>query len=202
MRILEIQSSPMGAHSASREVSGRLLQRWMNRYPDAMRVTHDFGGSQGLPHWTGEQVQASFTPIEARSKDQARCLEVSDRLCRELEEADLILIASPMWNFTIPSSLKAWIDHVVRAGVTFKYTEKGPVGLLSAGKRLFVVQASGGFYQSPSPMESHDHVGVYLRQIFGFLGVQDCQVIRAEGTALSRPEAVGAGLQAVEAMVI
>ena len=155
-----------------------------------------------LPHLDKPAVIAITTknPVEAESLKEAAYL--SDKLIDELMLSDLLVIASPMWNFGIPSSLKAWIDHVVRAGKTFNYAGATVEGL-AKGKKAILVLASGGVF-SEGPWKSWDTVEPYLRQILGFIGIDDIQTVRAEGMNIP-PLAVHAvpnGEKAVEALVI
>jgi FMN-dependent NADH-azoreductase len=119
-------------------------------------------------------------------------------LSAEVLAADVIVVAAPMWNFAVPSALKAWVDHIVLAGVTFRYGENGPVGLLEK-KRLFIVEASGGDY-SGSEMGRKNHAAPYLKDIFGFLGVHDATVIAVSGTAYRREASVAEALRMVESL--
>mgnify|MGYP001579417933 FL=1 len=115
-------------------------------------------------------------PAEQRNEIEQQALERSNQLTDELVEADVLVLAAPMYNFAIPSTLKAWLDHVLRAGVTFKYGETGPQGLLT-GKRAYVLTARGGIYAG----SSLDHQEPYLRQVLGFVGIHDVTFIHAEG---------------------
>ena len=131
--------------------------------------------SSGLPSINQEWVLANFTEQSARSDDQQKTLSLSDELISELQWADTIILASPIYNFSVPSALKAWIDHVCRAGLTFNYTENGPVGLFS-DKRVILVMTSGGV-----PVDSAvDFATPYLRQVFNFIGITDIQTVRAD----------------------
>ena len=134
---------------------------------------------------------AIMTPTEKRTVQQTAAASHADRLIEEVEAADVIVLAAPMYNFSVPSTLKAWIDHVARAGRTFNYTEKGPVGLLT-GKKVFVVTARGGVY-SEGPAKSFDFHEPYLRAVLGFLGLNDVTFVYVEGLAVSSDSAT-AGL--------
>jgi FMN-dependent NADH-azoreductase len=124
-----------------------------------------------------------YTPAEKRSSDQTQLLALSEALIEELFAADTIVIASPMHNFGVPSTLKAWIDHISRAGRTFSYGANGPQGLLK-GKRAILVLASGGVY-SNGQMKALDFTEPYLRAVLGFLGITEVDVVRVEGVAMS-----------------
>lgn len=180
-QILIIEVSPRGKDSASRSVSGTLIAQLGDRYPSAKLVCRDLAVEQ-LPHLDEFTLRAISTkdPAEARRlKDTAR---QSDQLTDELLESDLLVIATPMWNFGIPSVLKAWIDLVVRPGRTFRYTDNGVIGL-AKGKRAILILASGGVF-TEGPWRSWDFVEPYLRQILRFIGVTDVQTIRVEGMNL------------------
>ncbi|MBC7692152.1 MAG: NAD(P)H-dependent oxidoreductase [Methylotenera sp.] len=204
MNLLEIQASPMES-SASREVSTALVQRLLERERNSRISKNTFAGvkirsvstEDSVPHWTAAQVQASFTPPESRSSQQTRLLDFSDELCNELIQADTVVIATPMWNFSIPSALKAWIDHIVRVGVTFRYGAHGPEGLLSPNKELHLVVSSGGMY-SQGPLTELDHASSYLRHVFGFMGIQKITLIRVENTAMDRHTAVQSALSEIQ----
>jgi FMN-dependent NADH-azoreductase len=132
-----------------------------------------------IEHLTAERFTALSTPPERRSILQQQVVAESDALVAELQAADVLVIGLPMYNFGVPSTLKAYFDHVARAGVTFRYTEHGPVGLL-AGKRAYVIATRGGRHAgTPSDLQS-----AYVRQFLGFLGIADVEFIYAEGLAL------------------
>src|SRR6266853_218592 len=200
-QILIVESSPRGTASASRTLTGKLRQRLEIQYPQARIIERDLVKDQ-LPHLDQPTLKAISTkdPVEAASLKEAARL--SDRLVDELMMSDLLVIARPMWNFGIPSSLKAWIDYVVRAGKTFNYAGAGVEGL-AKGKKAILVLASGGVF-SEGPWKSWDYVEPYLRQILGFIGIEDVQTVRAEGMNIP-PLAIHAvpnGEKAVEAFVI
>lgn len=176
--ILLIEASPRGNGSASRSVADTLVARLADRYPSATLLRRDLAGER-LPHLDDVTLRAisSKDPAEtARLKEAAR---LSDQLTDELLEADLLVIATPMWNFGIPSALKAWIDLVVRPGRTFRYADGGVLGL-AKGKKAILVLASGGVF-TEGPWRPWDFVEPYLRQILGFIGVVDVQTVRVEG---------------------
>jgi FMN-dependent NADH-azoreductase len=171
------------------------------QYPGAALIERDLV-KDSLPHLDQQTLRAISTkdPLEVESLREAAHL--SNQLVEELMMSDLLVIACPMWNFGIPSSLKAWIDYVVRAGRTFNYAGAGVEGL-AKGKRAILVLASGGVF-SDGPWKSWDSVEPYLRQILGFIGIEDVQTIRAEGMNIP-PLAIHAvpnGEKAIEALVI
>jgi FMN-dependent NADH-azoreductase len=200
-QILIVESSPRGPESASRTLAGKVRARLAAQYPEARIVERDLV-HDNVPHLDESTLKAMTTrdPVEAGTLKDA--LHLSDELTEELLSSDLLVIASPMWNFGIPSSLKAWIDHVVRAGKTFNYAGAGVEGL-AKGKKAILVLASGGVF-SEGPWKPWDTVEPYLRQILGFIGIDDVQTVRAEGMniPLLATYAVPNGEKAVEALVI
>jgi FMN-dependent NADH-azoreductase len=196
-QILIVESSPRGTESASRKLTRKLRERLEAQYPKAKFVVRDLAKDK-LPHLDQPAVKA----ISTKDPAEAEALKLSNQLTDELLASDLLVIASPMWNFGIPSSLKAWIDHVVRAGKTFNYAGAGVEGL-AKGKKAILVLASGGVF-SEGPWKPWDTVEPYLRQILGFIGIDDVQTVRAEG--MNMPSlaiyAVPNGEKAVEALVI
>src|SRR5665213_2656710 len=178
-QILIIVVSPKGSDSASRKVTRNLSARLEARYPEANIVHRDLSKDK-IPHMDYSTLKAisSKDPAEVQAnKESAR---ISDQLTDELLASDLLVIATPMWNFGIPSLLKAWIDQVVRAGRTFNYAENGVVGL-AKNKKAILVLASGGVF-SQGPWKPWDFVEPYLRAVLGFIGIQDVQTVRVEGT--------------------
>ncbi len=200
-QILIVESSPRGSESASRKLTSKVRERLEIQYPEARVIERDLAKDK-LPHLDQPTLKAMTTqdPVEVESLKEAAYL--SDQLIDELLLSDLLVIACPMWNFGIPSSLKAWIDHVVRAGKTFNYAGVAVEGL-AKGKKAILVLASGGVF-SEGPWKSWDSVEPYLRQILGFIGIDDVQTVRAEGMNIP-PLAIHAvpnGEKAVEALVI
>ncbi len=136
-------------------------------------------------------VGAYFTPPEQRSDEQQQMIRLSDEVVAELMSADIVVVGAPMYNFSVSSTLKSWIDHVARAGVTFKYTETGPVGLVH-GKKFVIFTSRAGVYSS-GPAQAMDFQETYLRGVLGFLGITDVSFISAEGLAMG-DEAVNTAL--------
>jgi FMN-dependent NADH-azoreductase len=200
-RILIIESSPRGSESASRTLTGKVRARLEAQYPEATFIERDLVKDK-LPHLDQPTLRAISTKDPAEAESLKDASHLSDQLTEELLSSDLLVIASPMWNFGIPSSLKAWIDHVVRAGKTFSYAGAGVEGL-AKGKKAILVLASGGVF-SEGPWKPWDTVEPYLRRILGFIGIDDVQTVRAEGMNIP-PLAiysVSNGEKAVEALVI
>jgi FMN-dependent NADH-azoreductase len=200
-RILIVESSPRGPESASRKLAGKVRERLEAQYPEAKVVMRDLAKDR-IPHLDQATVKAISTRDPAEAESLKDALHLSEQLTEELISSDILVIASPMWNFGIPSSLKAWIDHVVRAGRTFNYAGAGVEGL-AKGKKAILVLASGGVF-SDGAWKPWDTVEPYLRQILGFIGIDDVQTVRAEGMNIPSLAnyAVPNGEKAVEALVI
>lgn len=180
--ILHLDSSPMGDASVSRKFSRKVVSGLVQKYPDHHLITHDLAQNP-VPHLSPANLAAFFVPEDQRTPDQAAAAKLSDQLVDELLRADIIVIGAPMWNLAIPSTLKAWIDHIVRVGKTFKYTETGAKGLLPNTKKVIIVSSRGGVY-TQGPAQSFDFQETYLKGIFQFLGVTDISFVRAEGTSM------------------
>ena len=197
--ILLITSSPR-VESYSTRIARSLAAKLASRSPGSMVVVRDLA-REPLPHIDDGFVVARSLPPEKLTAAQKAALTVSDTLLKELFAADTIIIAAAMINFGIPSNLKAYIDYIVRPGVTFKYSEKGPEGLVK-GKKLYLVLARGGVY-TQGPMQQLNFQDTYLRTTLGFIGLSDTEVITVEGVAFG-PEvaerAVSAALERVSAI--
>ena len=184
MNLLQIDSSALGANSATRELTRALVARWTHDRPNAALVVRDLDANP-LPHLT----HATLSGQDA---------ELGAQVMAEFLAADVIVLGAPMYNFGIPSTLKAWIDRIAVAGKTFRYTANGPQGLV-AGKKLIVASARGSALGDHSPADFQE---AYLRQLFGFLGVTDIEFVRAEGLGLSpehRAKAMQAALEKIDA---
>jgi FMN-dependent NADH-azoreductase len=179
-KILVIDSSPRTA-SLSRKLTKDIADKLAGQYADA-QITHRDLAATPLPHLTEEVITAYYTPADKRSESLKNAVALSDAAIDELKAADVVVIGAPMWNFNIPSVLKAWIDHVVRSGVTFAYGQNGVEGLLK-GKKAIVVVTSGGVY-SKGPMQVMDFQATYLRSLLGFIGITDVSFVRAEGVSM------------------
>lgn len=176
--ILMIEVSPRGKDSASRVVSNKLAERLADLYPGAKILRHDLA-AEHLPHLDGTTLRAISTRDPVEEESLRASAHQSDQLTNELLESDLLVMATPMWNFGIPSALKAWIDLVVRPGRTFQYSDSGVLGL-AKNKKAILVLASGGVF-TEGPWRSWDFVEPYLRQILAFIGIVDVQTVRIEG---------------------
>jgi FMN-dependent NADH-azoreductase len=188
--ILHIDSSVRSTGSLTRQLGGEYIAKLKAANPAANVVTRDLAANP-LPHLTEQVIGAYFTPAEQRNAEQAAAIKTSDALVDELLAADTIVIGAPMYNFSVTSGLKAWIDHVARAGRTFQYGANGIQGLVT-GKKVVVFVASGGVY-SEGPAAAYDHITTYLRAVLGFLGLTDVTFIVAEGVAMGE-EAVANAL--------
>ncbi len=181
-KILHIDSSPMGDKSVSKKLTANIISALKEKFPESTVISHDFGTTP-LPHVSPEVLVAFFTPADQQSPAQAAAIKVSDELTEELLNADIIVIGAPMWNLNIPSALKAWIDHIVRAGKTFQYTAEGAKGLVSADKKVIIASSRGGMY-TEGPAVGYDFQEPYLKTLFGFLGIHNVSVVRAEGVSM------------------
>lgn len=175
--LLRVDSSPR-QQSKTRALTDRFEQSWLTANPDGLIVRRDLT-REDLPFLNEKWINASYTPEAQRTDEQRALLAESDELVDELFQADEIVIGSPMWNFGAPASMKAYIDLIARAGKTFRYTEKGPEGLLK-GKRVVVITSRGGSYAKNTPFAAWDYQEPYLRQVFQFLGITDVTFINAE----------------------
>ncbi len=180
--ILHIDSSPMGEKSVSKKLTQKVVETLTREHPDSRLISHDFGTSP-LPHLDPLVLSAFFTPPAQQSQAQSDAIKVSDLMTDEVLAADVLVIGAPMWNLSIPSALKAWIDHIVRAGKTFKYGPSGAEGLIPKGKKVIVVSSRGGVY-TEGPTKAYDFQETYLRTIFSFMGITDVSFVRAEGVSM------------------
>lgn len=185
LNILRIDSSAGGVDSVSRRLGDEVVARLLAQHPDAQVTTIDLAG--GMPHIDDRWVQANLTPADQRDAAQQARLTESDAAIATLRAADAVVVTAPIYNFSIPSVLKAWIDHVCRAGLTFRYTAEGPQGLLH-DRPVYLAMASGGV-----PFGSAvDFASSYLRQVFRFIGIEDVRLVGAERVAAD-PVAARAG---------
>jgi FMN-dependent NADH-azoreductase len=171
--ILRLDASANINTSNSKKLGDELIDRLLALHPGAIVQQRDL--NQDIAFIDENWVAANFTPVDQRSEAQRELLAFSDKLIDEIKQADAIVLTTPMYNFGIPATLKAWIDLISRAGVTFRYTAEGPVGLIK-GKRVDIVITTGGVpLQSPV-----DFVSDYLKQVFRFIGIEDINVIGAD----------------------
>ncbi len=190
MKILQIKSSVFNGSGQSSRLAEAFVALLRKQRPEAKLVQRDLVADP-VPHLDGARAGAFFAKPEERSAEQSAVIAYSDTLIDELRSADVLVLGLPMYNFGVPSQLKAWFDHIARAGVTFKYTEKGAVGLLT-GKKAYVFAARGGVYGD------HDAQTQFVRQFLGFIGITDVEFVYAEGLAIS-PESRNNSLIAAQA---
>lgn len=179
--ILHIISSPRAEVSASRKLGNAVIQKVQEKYSDTIVKERDLTKSK-VPLLEEVHINTFFTPAENHSEEQQSISKYSEGLITELKEADIIVIDSPMYNFSVPATLRAYFDFTSRAGYTFKYDENGPKGLLN-DKKLYVAFTSGNIY-SEGPYQIYDSNIPYIKNIFGFYGVSDISVFRAEGLSI------------------
>jgi len=196
-RILLVTSSPRGGASHSSRIARSLADQLASGDSRSSVVVRDLS-KEPLAHIGEDFVTALGTAPEQRTPAQSAAVALSDRLIAELFDADVIVIASAMINFGVSSTLKTYIDHLLRAGATFRYTANGPEGLVK-GKKAFIVQASGGIY-SEGPAKAANFQDTYLRHVLGFIGITDVDVIHIEGVAFG-PEATEKALAAAAGQV-
>lgn len=197
MKLLHIDSSILGQNSASRELSAAWVAQWRQEHPRA-QIRHVDLAHQPLAHLSGKIFAARSTPDTPRDTALQSDVDADRSALADFLAADVVVIGAPMYNFSIPSQLKAWIDRIVVAGKTFRYTANGPEGL-AQGKKAVIVISRGGIY-SAGPAAAMDHQESYLRSVLGFIGVTDVEVIRAEGLAKGpdqRTEAMSAAHRAI-----
>ncbi len=179
--LLILNSSPR-SKSVSRRLASHVAQEWAARNPGSRIIERDLV-AESLPFLTESWIQASATPAPQRTPEQQQALALSDALIEELMEADVVVLGVPMHNFSIPASLKAWFDLITRAGKTFSYGEKGPVGLIPPGKQVLAIVSRGGSYGEGTPASAADFQVPYLRHMLGFVGLSNITVIEADKQA-------------------
>lgn len=173
--LLQINSSIFSSGGHSSQLANEFVATWRANNPDAHSEVRDLANDP-LPHLDAQRVSAFFTQPDARTPEQQGYVDESDALINEIKQSEIIVIGLPMYNFGIPSTLKAYFDHIARAGVTFRYTENGPEGLLS-GKKVYIFAARGGMYAGTAL----DSQTTYVRDFLNFLGITDIEFIYAEG---------------------
>lgn len=176
--LLKVQAALFGTQGHSTQLADQFAANWLAANPDGRVITRDLAANP-IPHLTAERFQSLLAKPEERTADQKAVSDFSDELIAELKNADVIVFAVPMYNFSVPSTLRAYFDHIARSGVTFRYTSEGPEGLIK-GKKTYAFIARGGFYP-----EGVDTQTSYLRQFLGFIGLTDVQFVHAEGLAIN-----------------
>ena len=178
MNILHLDSSILGDHSASRQLSRGVVESFTAAHPGTEVVYRDLA-AEALNHFSGATLAAAGTPAEGRDAAQKLEVDTNEAVLQEFLNADVVVLGAPMYNFSISSQLKAWIDRIAVAGRTFRYTEAGPEGLCK-GKKVIVVSTAGGLHSGQPTSAGHDDL---LKVLFGFIGVTDLQFVHAQGLA-------------------
>ncbi len=196
--LLQLTTSLFSGNGQSSRLAEAFVKRWRKENPDGRVIVRDLANTP-VPHLDGARFGAFLAKPESRTAEQRAVIDYSDSLIEELRRADVIVLGLPMYNFGVPSTLKAYFDHVARAGVTFRYTEKGAVGLLT-GKKAYVFATRGGKYVgTPFDLETG-----FVRQFLAFIGIDDVEFIYAEGLALgeaSVKSSLAAAHSAIERVV-
>ena len=202
MKLLHIDSSPLGGNSVSRQLTERVVAQWRATHPGTSVEYLDLA-KDAPTHLNSDSLGFRVGPSAGGlSETQRRENEISERLVSQFLAADVVVIGAPMYNFSVPTQLKAWIDRVAHAGRTFTYTDKGPKGL-AGGKTVVIASSRGGVYSTNPAMGGLDHQESYLKTVLGFFGVTDIQFVRAEGVAMgdaARTQALGAADVAIKAL--
>jgi FMN-dependent NADH-azoreductase len=196
--LLQIQTSIFSDGGESSRLAGMFVAEWRKAHATGEVIVRDIG-LETVPHLTAERFQSFLAKPGDRTPEQHAVAEYSDTLIDELRRADVIVLGLPMYNFGVPSSLKAYFDHVARSGVTFRYTEKGPVGLLT-GKKAYVFAARGGFY-ADTPLDTQT---AYVRDFLRFLGIDEVEFVYAEGLSMgdaSKAQALADAEKAIQLIV-
>lgn len=186
--LLQINASLNNGGGQSSQLANQFVAAFRARHPEAKVILRDVAAADPVPHLDAERFGAFTAKPEERTARQRAVVAYSDALVDELRQAEVIVLGLPMYNFGVPSQLKAYFDHVARAGVTFKYTETGPVGQLT-GKKVYAFATRGGLYAG-TPLDTQTG---YVRDFLGFLGMRDVEFVYAEGLAVS-PQSREAGL--------
>jgi len=193
--LLELRTSLYGADGQSSRLAEKFVTQWRAQNPRARVTVRDLAADP-VPHLTAERFGAFLAKPEQRTPTQQVVVADSDTMINELKAADVLVLALPMYNFGVPSTLKAYFDHVARSGVTFRYTEAGPEGLLK-GKKAYVFATRGGVYLG-TPRDTQT---AYVREFFGFLGISDIEFVYAEGLSMGeapRAAALDSAAQAID----
>ncbi|ACO76224.1 Acyl carrier protein phosphodiesterase [Laribacter hongkongensis HLHK9] len=179
MKLLHIDSSVLAEHSVSRQLTARIVTEWQATHPGTAVEYLDL--AQDTPATlSGAELAARMTPADSRSAEQTAAAARTEAFLQQFLAANVIVVGAPMYNFSIPSQLKNWIDCIAQAGRTFKYTETGPVGL-AGNKTVIVASSRGGVYSTSEALRALDHQESYLRTVLGFMGIDNVRIVRAEG---------------------
>lgn len=178
-QLLQINTSLFAGQGQSSQLAETFVAEWQTRHADSCVTVRDLA-RDGVPHLDAGRFSAFTTAAEARSPEQQAVIAYSDALINELKAADVIVLGLPLYNFGVPSQLKAYFDHVARAGVTFRYTTNGPEGLIK-GKKVYVFATRGGLYAG-TPLDTQTN---YVRDFLRFIGIEDVEFVYAEGLSIS-----------------
>ena len=181
MKILHLITSPRKSGSVSAKLGNAIVDKLVIAHPGSTVIVHDLN-EKPYPHLEEAHIHSFFTPEESRSAEQVAAIKHSDEAIAELMAADIVVIGVGMYNFSITSNLKSWIDHIARRGKTFSYGPEGPKGLVQ-GKKIYLAVTTGGVY-SEGPMKQYDFSVPYLKAVLGFMGMTDVEVVRAEGLSV------------------
>ncbi|WP_425928103.1 FMN-dependent NADH-azoreductase [Pseudomonas sp. NyZ201] len=195
MKLLHIDSSILGDNSASRQLSQQVVQAWQAAEPGVEVIYRDLA-ADAISHFSSATLLAAGTPEEARDAALAHEAKLSADTLQEFLDADAVVIGAPMYNFSIPSQLKAWIDRIAVAGKTFRYTEAGPEGLCG-NKKVIVVSTAGGLHVGQPTGVGHEE---FLKVLLGFIGITDVEFVRAHGLAYGE-EPRNSAIQAAQAQI-
>ena len=183
MKLLHLDSSILGQNSVSRTLTAEIVAAYVAQNPGAEVTYHDLANEPAMHLSPAHLAVFQGAPVESPALGQD--LALGGRYIEELLAADVLVIGAPMYNFGLLTQLKAWIDRVVVAGKTFRYTEQGPEGLVPPGKKVLIAASSGGFYSGDSPAKFLEHSVSYLKGVLGHIGLKDVTVIQAEGVNVS-----------------
>ena len=178
MKLLHIDSSILGDNSASRQLSRSVVEAWKTAEPSLQVTYRDLAGD-AISHFSAATLVAAGTPEELRDAAQQHEAKLSAETLQEFLDADAVVLAAPMYNFTVPTQLKAWIDRIAVAGKTFRYTEAGPEGLCG-NKKVILVSTAGGLHAGQPTAVGHEE---FLKVFLGFIGITDLEIVRAHGLA-------------------
>jgi FMN-dependent NADH-azoreductase len=182
MKLLHLDASVLNDNSASRALTAKIVTQLREKHA-GVQVTYRDLATDAPAHLSGEILATRFVPAEQWNPLQKSEAALTETLITELLEADTIIVGAPMYNFSIPTQLKAWIDRIAQAGRTFKYTDTGPVGL-ATGKKVIIGSSRGGAYSTSEQMRVLDFQEDYLKAVFGFIGITDVTIVRAEGLSM------------------
>ncbi|KRI80202.1 FMN-dependent NADH-azoreductase [Acinetobacter pittii] len=197
MKLLQIDTSILGEQSVSRQLTSSVIGKLSAAYPVAEIIHHDFA-LEPIPHLSDAEFLA-WQGVEPNNETAQQRVARNTQYLEEFLSSDIVVIGAPMYNFSFPSQLKAWLDRLSVAGKTFRYTENGPQGLVE-GKRVIIASSRGGVYSEGSPAEALDYQETYIKAFFNFIGVTDITFVRAEGIAFG-PEARQAALDNAAAQI-